>query len=44
MDELYTFVKKTLKTRIWTAVDRKKMRISAFEVFSENDSVLSKLI
>ena len=32
MDELYTFVKKTLKTRVWTAVDRKKMYISAFEV------------
>ena len=33
MDELYTYVKKKeRKTRIWTAVNRKKMRITAFEI------------
>ena len=44
MDELYTFVKKTLKTRVWTAIDRKKMRITAFEVGPGKASVLRKLI
>ena len=43
MDELYTFVKKTLKTRVWTAVDRNKMRITVFEVGPGKASVLKKL-
>ena len=42
MDELYTFVKKTLKTRIWTAVDRNEKRLTAFEV--EADSLNFKQI
>ena len=44
MDELYTFVKKTLKTRVWMSADRKKMYISAFEVGLGKASVLRKLI
>ena len=44
MDELYTFVKKILKTRVWTPVDRKKKRITAFEVGSGKASILRKLI
>ncbi len=32
MDKLYTYIKKERKTRVWPAVDRKKMRITAFEV------------
>ena len=43
MNELYTFVKKTLKTRVWTAVDRNKMRITVFEVGPGKASVLRKL-
>ena len=37
-------LKKELKTRVWTAVDRKKKRITAFEVGSGKASVLRKLI
>ena len=44
MDELYTYIKKGRKTRVWTAVDRNKMRITAFEVGSGKASVLRKLI
>ena len=38
MDELYW------KTRVWTAVDRGKMRITAFGIGSGKSSVLIKLI
>ena len=44
MDKLFAFVKKTLKTRVWTAVDRNKKSISAFEVGSGKASALRKLI
>ena len=44
MDELYTFVKKTLKTRIWIAIDRNKSRICAFVVGSGKRKSLRKLI
>ena len=44
MNELYTFVKKTLKTRIWIAVDRNKSRICAFVVGPEKRKSLRKLI
>ena len=32
------------RTRIWTEVDRKKMRIAAFEVGDGKASILRKLI
>ena len=45
MDELYThMLKKERKTRVQTAVDREKLRITAFEVGPEKASVLRKLI
>ena len=37
-------LKKERKTRVWTAVDRKKMRITGFEVVPGKASVLRKLI
>ena len=37
-------LKKERKTRIWTAVERKKMRITAFEIGPGKSSVLRKLI
>ena len=43
MDELYTYIKKRRKTRVWTAVDRNKMRITVFEVGPGKASVLRKL-
>ena len=45
MDALYTYIKKKeRKTRGWTAVDRKKMRITAFEIGPGKASILRKLI
>ena len=45
MDALYTYIKKKeRKTRGWMAVDRKKMRITAFEIGHGKTSGLRKLI
>ncbi len=45
MDELYMYIKKKQrKTRVQTAVDREKIRITAFEVAPRQSSVLRKLI
>jgi IS1 family transposase len=43
MDELYTYVKKEDKVRIWTTVDRNRLRFAGFEVGDASSETLRKL-
>ena len=44
MDELYTYIKKSNKIRIWTAVDRNEFRFAAFEVGDGSEQALKKIL
>ena len=44
MDELYTYIKKSNKIRVWTAVDRNALRFAAFEVGDASGQALKKIL
>ena len=44
MNYIHTFKKRERKTRVWIAVDRGRLRITAFKVGGGKSSVLRKLI
>ena len=44
MDELYTYIKKSNKIRVWTAVDRNAFRFATFEVGDASGESLKKIL